>query len=145
MSKDQILLIAGVSFLVMIAWGMRIKKKQWAKLSASYPTDLKIPMLTNNRKIINIDEALFKNISIEILPVGLLMGMNNLIPRIFIPDHVLIPWKAFTPFQRVEKKILLFTITVSSTDIKTPEGKVKLHLPNEIVDEILSEFYVKEI
>jgi hypothetical protein len=143
MSDKQLLLVTGVSFLIMITWGMRIYKKKWDKLCVPFPTDLKIPIFTNNRKIIHIDEDAFKKVSIEILPNGLLMAQYGLLPRLFIPGLILIPWKAFSPIYSTEKKVMMFSFTEYFSDIKIHEGKVKLQLPKEVAEEILTRHFVE--
>lgn len=143
MTDNQLLLIGGSSFVVMIIWGMKIYRKKWNKLFIPFPTELKLPVITTNRQAIKIDNDHFKKVTIEVLPDGLLMAQYGLLPRLFIPGHVLIPWKAFSPLIIEERALFSFAYINYHTEIKTSEGLVKLMINKDIGEEISKKGYLK--
>jgi hypothetical protein len=138
MTKNQLLLIGFTSFTAMVVIGMRMTKKKWDKLHSHFPTDLKLSLSETKPTAIKIDNDIFKKVRIAVLPQGLFISQNGLLPVFFIPGRILIPWNAFGIFYSTEKKVLLYSITHHFSDIRTIEGKVTLMLNEDIMKEIIS-------
>lgn len=143
MTDGQILLWVFAAFCMIVILGMKQTRKKWDRLQTHYPSDIKLPLLDTHNTPTQFDEDKFKQVKMYILPRGLALRHVGLLPMLFIPSKILIPWSAFSPIYTEETKILTIVITNYYSDIKTPEGKIKMLLQPQIAKEILAGKYVQ--
>lgn len=142
MTDREILIWVFAAFCLIIIYGMKLTKKKWERLQSHYPSDIVLPLLDTRTTPTKFDNDEFKQVKMYVLPKGLALVHVGFLPKLFIHSKILIPWSSFSPIYIEEIKILTLTFPHHYVDIKTPEGKIKVLLQPQVVEEILAHKYV---
>jgi hypothetical protein len=135
-----------VAFLALsIMAGIWDTHRRWNRIANSFRTKIKLgPNAEYDNRSVSIDSRRFKGLTIVPTEEGLYLAHCGLLPQMFMPKRVLIPWVSLSEIYKTQQSVLGLNVTEYYVDTRDPRGKVQLSLPSVIIQEIVERGFLKE-